>query len=273
MLISLINSSVVFAKASNYDEYSFKEVFTDLDFGRTVLEALEQDPDNVDWAKVNDESLGSISVINITGNVKKLDGLEKLTGLKGMEVNGIGLQQFPDGIENSLKNLESLDLLLGRNPIKIPKFASLTSLSCGSGQAISMDSKESIEGMTNLQTLNLNYLNNQDGSIVEALDYSKLQSSLVSLNISSNDLQSVPESVYSLTNLENLHIDGNNITSLPENFITNLSSLQSLSLARCEFESIPSDVLKLKNLVSLDLSFNSLKSISGGTNGIAQLKN
>lgn len=273
MLVSLINSNVVFAKASNYDEYSFKQVFADPNLGRIVLEALELDPDNVDWTKVNDASLGSITYLNINGNVEKLDGLEKLTGLKNMEINETEVQQFPDGIENSVKDLKSLRIINGNNPIKIPKFASLTSLSCGSGQAISMDSKESIEGMTNLQNLNLNFLNNQDGSIVQALDYSKLQSSLISLNISSNDLQSVPESVYSLTGLKNLNIDGNNITSLPENFITNLSNLQFLNLSSCRFESIPSDVLKLKNLVSLDLSYNSLKSIPGGTNGIAQLNN
>lgn len=273
MFISLINPRVGFAQDSEYDENSFNQVFADINFGRNVLEALGQDPYNVDWKKVNDVSLSGIRSIMIDYGTEKLDGLEKLSGLRSIILCEAEVQKFPDGIENSIKDLESLSIVGGSEPIKIPKFAALTTLSCGSGQAIDIESKESIEGMSNLQYLNLSNLRYDENSIVNELDFSKLQHSLVSLNISENELQSVPESVYSLSGLKSFFIDSNNLVSLPENLIDNMPELSVLSISNCGFESIPSEIFKLENLTYLDLSYNSLKSISGDNDRITKLEN
>lgn len=71
-------------------------------------------------------------------------------------------------------------------------------------------------------------------------------------------LKEIPEDIELLENLEELALDGNKLTSLPEKIG---KQLKRLSLRKNLFESIPEPLLKLQSLVHLELSGNKLRTI------------
>ncbi len=68
-----------------------------------------------------------------------------------------------------------------------------------------------------------------------------------------------------LTNLTDLHLNGNELTALPENIINQLTNLKDLSLNSNELTSLPDGVFdQLINLTELSLSSNELTSLPDG---------
>ncbi len=84
--------------------------------------------------------------------------------------------------------------------------------------------------------------------------------SLRGLDLSLNQLRSLPESFGYLTNLQVLSLAGNQLRSLPESFGT-MTNLQQLSLSGNWLRSLPESILRLSNLQYLDLSWNQLRSL------------
>jgi internalin A len=80
------------------------------------------------------------------------------------------------------------------------------------------------------------------------------------LDLSGNQLMSLPPEITKLTHLTNLFLGGNQLTSLLPNF-TNLTNLRSLSLNFNQLKSLPLEFNKLTKLTSLILSGNRLKSL------------
>ncbi len=83
---------------------------------------------------------------------------------------------------------------------------------------------------------------------------------LKTLDLNGNQLQSLPESFGLLHRLETLDLSFNELRSLPETF-GNLSNLQWLSLWRNQLQSLPKNFGLLSRLQSLDLRFNQLQSL------------
>lgn len=275
LLLSLINPVNVSAEAGmqdvSYDESSFRKVFPDAEFSNSILTALGQDPHSVDWSLINESGLESITSLYLDGNITNLEGLDKLKGLITLSIIGTGINEFPEDVENNLTNLKDLKLDLNDNSLTIPKFASLTRLKCGSGQAINIESKESIEGMQSLETLDLN--GSKSSSVVQTIDFEKLKSSLTTIDLSYTGLQSIPDSMKSLSNLKWLYLNGNKIKNIPQSVTCGLRSLEWLCMKDCLFDSFPLPVLDINNLYVLDISGNNIGEIPGGLNGIGRLGN
>ncbi|MEO0842121.1 MAG: COR domain-containing protein, partial [Cyanobacteria bacterium J06643_5] len=92
---------------------------------------------------------------------------------------------------------------------------------------------------------------------------------LQSLNLSSNELSSLPAEIVQLTNLQSLNLSSNELSSLPAE-IGQLSNLQSLNLSSNELNSLPAEIGQLGNLQSLDLRYNQLSTLLAE---IGELKN
>lgn len=106
---------------------------------------------------------------------------------------------------------------------------------------------------TNLYKIDDPYFVNMLGKYVTKLD------------LSSNELTSLPDSITTLVNLEILDLSNNNLTSLPES-IGNLVNLKRLNLSRNQLTSLPKSFNDLVNLEILNLFLNQLETLPDTTN-------
>ena len=77
------------------------------------------------------------------------------------------------------------------------------------------------------------------------------------LNITDNQLSTLPESIGNLTSLIELRLYNNQLKNLPDT-IGNLKNLRELHLMNNPLTSLPDSIGKLKNLTQLDLRNNHL---------------
>jgi internalin A len=84
-----------------------------------------------------------------------------------------------------------------------------------------------------------------------------------------NRLTAIPQEIFQLTNLKELHIPYNQITAIPD-VIAQLSNLTTLDLSSNQITAIPDVIAQLSNLTTLDLSSNQITAIP---DAIAQLSN
>ena len=85
-----------------------------------------------------------------------------------------------------------------------------------------------------------------------------LMSYLVSLRFSNNKFNSIPQSIYQLSNLKLLDMSGNNISQIDGNLIKGLSSLVELDLSKNKIKYIPNNIQFLSFLEVLKVSNNQL---------------
>ncbi|XP_075924295.1 leucine-rich repeat-containing protein 63 isoform X2 [Petromyzon marinus] len=90
---------------------------------------------------------------------------------------------------------------------------------------------------------------------------SPLIDTLVYLNLSYNNLRSLPHELLELGGLEVLKLRNNPLSGLPQQ-LAGLSHLHTLVLSFCLFTSLPQSVYNLPNLRMLDVSYNSITSLS-----------
>ncbi len=77
------------------------------------------------------------------------------------------------------------------------------------------------------------------------------------LHLSGNQLTAIPEIISRLTNLQSLDISDNNLTALPES-IGQITGLQSLDISGNQLTALPASIVRLTGLQSLDISRNRL---------------
>jgi len=97
---------------------------------------------------------------------------------------------------------------------------------------------------------------------VELDEQSIIISDELSLEISNNQITTIPKEIKNLTNLEILDLSNNQITEIP-NEINKLSKLTFLSMAGNKITKIP-DISNLTNLEVLDFSDNKIMSFPQG---------
>jgi len=89
----------------------------------------------------------------------------------------------------------------------------------------------------------------------------KRSSSIVTeLNLSYQNLSSIPEYVFKLKNLEILKLDNNSISIVPSS-ISNLSHLKILILSCNKIQTLPKELADIKSLQKLDVSWNDIRTL------------
>ena len=95
--------------------------------------------------------------------------------------------------------------------------------------------------------------------------------SLQCLNLSNDNLMSIPAEIENLISLQELYLYSNSLTSIPAE-IGNLASLQKLSLYCNNLTSIPAEIENLALLHELYLSENNLTSIPAKIGNLGSLQ-
>ncbi|OBQ31054.1 MAG: hypothetical protein AN483_02530 [Aphanizomenon flos-aquae MDT14a] len=109
--------------------------------------------------------------------------------------------------------------------------------------------------LTNLQSLDIS--DNQISSLPpEIVQLTNLQF----LNISGNQISNLPREIGQITNLQSLYISGNQISNLPPE-IVQLTNLQTLDISFNQISSLPREIVQLTNLQSLNISRNQISSL------------
>ena len=99
-----------------------------------------------------------------------------------------------------------------------------------------------------------------------------LLSYLISLRFCNNKFNSIPNSLYKLSNLKLLDLSGNSISEIDENLLKGLSSMVELDLSKNKLKSIPESIQFLSYLEILKVSNNQLLSIPNGLGALTRLK-
>jgi Leucine-rich repeat (LRR) protein len=94
---------------------------------------------------------------------------------------------------------------------------------------------------------------------------------LETLNLSDNKLKSLPNSIRNLNNLKGLYIYNNQLESLPD-WISSLVNLENLYLDNNNLAELPASILNLINLSTLNISNNKLKLLPDSIGNLVNLE-
>ncbi|MHA2096748.1 MAG: leucine-rich repeat domain-containing protein, partial [Candidatus Hodarchaeales archaeon] len=91
------------------------------------------------------------------------------------------------------------------------------------------------------------------------------------LDLSHNQLTSLPASIGNLKTLKILNLDNNQLSSLPDS-LSQLNNLEVLKLSSNNFHSLPASLFQLKRLVTLALDENQLEFLSDAISQLTHLR-
>jgi len=94
---------------------------------------------------------------------------------------------------------------------------------------------------------------------------------LVELNLSRNQLKTLPAAISMLKNVKRLIVDRNKLATLPSE-IGQMESLQELILNRNELSTLPKEIGKLENLYLIDLWGNNIDDLPKSMKEMKNLK-
>lgn len=80
------------------------------------------------------------------------------------------------------------------------------------------------------------------------------------INLSNNQINSIPSKFWNLTKLESVNIGWNNIKTISDS-IKNLSNLKILVLSSNKLDSLPKAITELKKLEKLEISWNNIQKL------------
>lgn len=119
-------------------------------------------------------------------------------------------------------------------------------------------------GYLNNDDLNNNNLNNNNNNTIVPIN--KV------LNLSGQGLNSIPNYVFSQTNLEELNVSNNNLTGAIQSQIGQLKNLKVLNASNNKMTGVPAEVGQLSKLEILDLSNNQLTGLPNELGNLQNLK-
>lgn len=230
--------------------------------------------------RLRELNLSKLNLEELPKSVCQLNGLERLdishnqlselpsfifdlTGLQELIIGNNRLTYIPGDI-GKLKNLRVFHTwanYIQELPVEVLELKKLVNLSFCEGQGQFSHIKKALElfavltEMKGLETLEL--ATNGICELPESIGNLK---NLKALTIVANHLEYLPESLTNLTRLESLELDDNSIEFLSDE-IGNLTNLRRLTLSDNELPEVPDSICELNNLTELGLSYNSIEEI------------
>lgn len=112
-----------------------------------------------------------------------------------------------------------------------------------------------------------------DGTKLLVLNSLKKMMNLAELELHNCELERIPHAIFSLTNLQELHLKSNNIRTIEEVIsFQHLKKLTCLKLSHNKIITIPLSISHMKNLESLYLSHNKLESLPSSLFNLPKLR-
>lgn len=116
--------------------------------------------------------------------------------------------------------------------------------------------------VTELSTHLIKLVVHNDGTKLMVLNNLKKMISLIELELHNCDLERIPHSIFSLTNLQELDLKSNNIQTIEEIIsFQHIKRLNCLKLSHNKIIAIPSSISQIKSLESLHISHNRLEAL------------
>lgn len=186
-----------------------------------------------------------------------VDSFINATHLKEINLshNKITSQKIDYGVFAKLSNLLQLHLQhnnLEEFPFPLPK--SLERLLLGYNKISSLQTN-AMDGLVNLTMLDLCYNRLEDSMLQENI-LAKMEK-LMQLNLCNNRLESMPPGLPS--SLMYLSLENNSISSIPENYFSELPKLHALRMSHNKLRDIPYNIFNLSSLIELNVGHNKLK--------------
>lgn len=128
-----------------------------------------------------------------------------------------------------------------------------------------------VSKFTGLVNLNLYSALPDNANVNETFEIISSLTNLKDLDISYNNLSTIPTSISNLKGLEILFAQGNKFSEIPTSVLS-LTNLQYLDLAYCDILSIPSDINKLTSLLSLELLANNISNLPSSMSNMGSLR-
>lgn len=196
-------------------------------------------------------NLNSLSLTSIPDEITSLPNLQKF-GIIGRSVKYIPTSFWGMRSLREVNFSTAMDLSI---PVQTPSLPNLHRLSimCQQGQTI--------KGLERLKSVRELSIANFD--LRETVDEFASLEHLETLSLSSDSLNSIPESILSLKGLIGLSISGQNLRVIPDE-IASLTHLQTLLVESRSLEEIPESLGSMKSLIDLTVKCKALKGIPEG---------
>lgn len=202
-----------------------------------------------------------VTSLDLTGNnIKTLpDGLlDNMTGLKQFFAPNNKISDIPKDFFKNNKNLTwvnmSSNIITSIDSGDLKGLTSINELDLANNQ-IAIIAEDAFNGLDKLTTINL-----PGNKLIEFPNIAKTDlNNVTDLYLYNNNLKEIPKAIENMTNLENLSLDGNNITTLDNVDFSNLKALRKVDAHSNRISSISSKTFsKNTNLQELNLYDNDL---------------
>lgn len=211
----------------------------------------------------NLQRLTALSVLypQTKNNFKLFPILSRLNNLKNLHISITRDNRLNVSRLAELKQLESLELSgsknLHDNPATIKQIASLSRLKhleISYGSLTDVRELFSPAALPNLLSLSLMGNRITELADVEGYGFTRLQS----LNLSKNQIRSIPAGFKSLAQLEELDLSRNMLTDVSVLKAQNLDNIKNIDLSHNQITSIPEAIISAPKMEVLTLSFNKI---------------
>jgi Leucine-rich repeat (LRR) protein len=201
------------------------------------LKVIELSKNNISSLPSDISTYANLEVLDLSNNqITELPAsIGSLTNLKVLRVNGNLLKTLPPTI-GKLTKLETLDL--------------------GSNQIESLPPE--ILNLTNLRRITVDHNNSKVVNSDMILNQIYKLKSLIYLDFSYNGIETLPEAVGDLQNLQTLILDHNYLTSLPLG-ITKLPNLEKLVVGANQLTAVPVEFGSMPKLKEIHLWENNIE--------------
>lgn len=238
----------------------------DLDLRANQLSVLPRELENL---------APKLTVLNLSNNNFEVCPfvIFSLTNLKVLDVSYCRLSALPQQIQN-LTNLVTLRLA-GNSLTQLPNTMSkmiLTEFDIRDNRIQDLSHIEGVQTLKKVYVENNSLSHNQISVNQVSITHLTLPSNsltrfevipvstlLITLVLSHNKLASLPDMFHAMTNLENLDLEDNHLSSLPPMKL--LKKLKTLNLSNNELQELPTEVGDLSRLEVLNIYSNNLKSL------------